>query len=116
MQEHDFANRLRSMFNIDGFQLAPELTEMEQQAFMRDPVGYYIRCPDPKRLAIWREIEKRQQPIRAINALAAHMPEEAKLKAFQKYIELNPFMTGENHKDALDAAIAAFLKHCGRTP
>jgi hypothetical protein len=54
-----FLNRLRSLFNIDGF-LLPELTEEQQTKFMRGPVQYLIGCDDGQAAAIWREIEKRQ--------------------------------------------------------
>ena len=61
MNENDFANRLRSLFNIDGFLLAPELNKLEQQAFVMNQVSFYLKCNDRKRAAIWREIEKRQK-------------------------------------------------------
>lgn len=67
MNQRDFANRLRSLFNIDGDLLKDVLTEEEQQQFVRDPVRFYMCCADWAADAIWREIEKRQrnewQPI-----------------------------------------------------
>ncbi len=59
MTKHEFHNRIRSMFCIDGY-LLPELSEEEQGVFMRDPVGYFIRASDAQANAIWREIERRQ--------------------------------------------------------
>ena len=55
-----FANRLRSLFNIEGHQL-PELTTANQDySFDRDPARYFIRASDEQADAIWAEIEKRQ--------------------------------------------------------
>ena len=54
-----FLNRVRSLFNIDGF-LLPELDEAEQQKFMRDPVRYFMGANQVAGEAIWREVEKRQ--------------------------------------------------------
>ncbi len=59
MSLHQFLNRVRSLFNIDGY-LLPELSEAEQVAFVRDPVRYLMRCDDGQARAIWREIEERQ--------------------------------------------------------
>lgn len=56
-----FANMLRSLFNIDGYQL-PELTSEQQLAFVRDPVRYFIRAGKAQQDAIWREVAKRQPP------------------------------------------------------
>ncbi|MFD2501512.1 hypothetical protein ACFSTI_25245 [Rhizorhabdus histidinilytica] len=52
-------NRLKSLFNIDGYQL-PELTDEQQRDFVRDPVHYLMRSSDDHADAIWREVEKRQ--------------------------------------------------------
>lgn len=60
MNEHEFINRLRSLFNIGGFLLAPELNKIEQQAFFINPAKFYLSCNDRQRAAIWREVEKRQ--------------------------------------------------------
>lgn len=54
-----FLNRLRSLRCIDGY-LLPELSETQQQAFMRNPWGYVMAAPDGHAAAIWREVEKRQ--------------------------------------------------------
>lgn len=59
MDQHAFTNALRSMFNIDGYQL-PELSGDQQREFVRDPVRYFIRCHDEQQDAIWREVSKRQ--------------------------------------------------------
>lgn len=54
-----FLNRLRTLFNIDGY-LLPELTAEQQAEFVRDPVRYLIRTDKDQTLAIWREVERRQ--------------------------------------------------------
>lgn len=59
MDKSDFLNRVRSLFNIDGFML-PELTCDQQDEFLRDPVRYFIRTDKTQSDAIWREVEKRQ--------------------------------------------------------
>jgi hypothetical protein len=59
--QHAFLNRVRSLFNIDGYRL-PELTEEQRGKFLRDPVRYFIGADDMQAAAIWREIEKRQKP------------------------------------------------------
>ena len=55
-----FKNRLRSLFNIDGF-LLPELSRDQQYEFVRDPVRYLIRTDRAQSEAIWREVERRQR-------------------------------------------------------
>lgn len=64
MAKAAFHNRLRSLFNIDGF-LLPELSREEQRAFVNDPVRFFIKAPDAKADAIWREVERRQRPEEA---------------------------------------------------
>ncbi len=59
MEKPEFLNRVRSLFNIDGYQL-PELTSDQQREFVRDPVRYFIRTDKAQSDAIWREVEKRQ--------------------------------------------------------
>lgn len=54
-----FTNRVRSLFNIDGY-LLPELTSEQQGQFLRDPVRYFIGTDKAQQDAIWREVEKRQ--------------------------------------------------------
>jgi hypothetical protein len=56
-----FANRLKSLFNIDGCQLL-ELSHSQTESFLRDPARYFMRASDRQADAIFREIEKRQQP------------------------------------------------------
>ena len=57
---HRFINRLRSLFNIDGF-LLPELTDKQQGEFMTDPHRYLMRTDRAQAEAIWREVEKWQR-------------------------------------------------------
>lgn len=59
MTQHQFTNMLRSLFNIDGYQL-PELTWGQQIDFVQNPVKYFIQADDEQQAAIWREIAKRQ--------------------------------------------------------
>jgi hypothetical protein len=61
MTQHEFMNRLRSLYNIDAHQL-PDLEEADWSAFARDPARYFIRCSDTTAADIWREVEKRQKP------------------------------------------------------
>ena len=55
----DFLNRVRSLYNIDGFKL-PELTASQQSEFVRDPPRYFINTDFEQQRAIFREVEKRQ--------------------------------------------------------
>jgi hypothetical protein len=59
MEQHQFLNMLRSLHNIEGFQL-PELNWGQQLDFVQRPVKYFIQAEDVQQDAIWREIEKRQ--------------------------------------------------------
>lgn len=59
MDKSDFLNRVRSLFNIDGY-LLPELTREQQGEFLREPVRYFISTDKAQSDAIWREVEKRQ--------------------------------------------------------
>lgn len=59
IDQHVFTNALRSLFNIDGYQL-PELTVEQQREFVRDPVRYFMRTDDAQQDAIFREVAKRQ--------------------------------------------------------
>ena len=68
MDTHSFQNRIRSLSNIDGY-LLPELSQDEQAAFLRDPVGFFLRANDAQADAIFREVERRQ--TRASNPNAA---------------------------------------------
>lgn len=59
MTQHEFANCVRSLFNIDGY-LLPELTGEQQVEFVRDPVRYFIRTDKRQQDAIWHQVAKRQ--------------------------------------------------------
>lgn len=56
MDQASFLNCLRSLHNIDGYQL-PELTYGQQIDFVQNPVKYFIRAEDEHQAAIWREVE-----------------------------------------------------------
>ena len=58
---HGFLNRIRSLWNIDGYLLADALSETEQQEFMRDPCRYITHTDRIQAEAIWREVQKRQR-------------------------------------------------------
>jgi hypothetical protein len=87
-----FLNRVRSLFNIDGF-LLPELDRAEQHTFTRDPVRYLMGAEDGKAAAIWREVEKRQDDQvteafmdrSAKAAISALMSLEATAKMLEKW-------------------------------
>lgn len=55
-----FINRVRSLFNIDGYLLL-ELTGEQQREFVRDPVRYFINTDAEQSAAVFREVEKRQR-------------------------------------------------------
>ena len=59
IDQHTFLNCLRSLFNIDGYQL-PELNWGQQLDFVQSPVKYFIQADDEQQAAIWREVAKRQ--------------------------------------------------------
>lgn len=60
MNQHQFLNRLLSLYNIDADRL-PELSQAEWPKFRDDPVHFLIRlATENQRTAIWREIEARQ--------------------------------------------------------
>jgi hypothetical protein len=61
MSQHDFLNGIRSLFNIDGYQL-PELNWGQQLDFVQNPVKFFIQADDEQQAAIWREVAKRQKP------------------------------------------------------
>jgi hypothetical protein len=60
MERSEFLNRLRSLYNIDGY-LLPELTFEQRREFLRDPARYFINTDRVQTEAIWREVEKRQK-------------------------------------------------------
>ncbi|MFP5433799.1 MAG: hypothetical protein ACLGIM_11865, partial [Alphaproteobacteria bacterium] len=57
--QQQFTNMLRSLHNIDGYQL-PELTAQQQINFVQIPVRYFMQAGEQQQGAIWREIMKRQ--------------------------------------------------------
>lgn len=59
MTQHEFMNRLRSLWNIDRDQL-PELSEVQWTNFLLAPSSFLIRADDATAAAIWREVERRQ--------------------------------------------------------
>ena len=60
MNQHQFLNRLLSLYNIDADRL-PELSRAEWPKFRDDPVRFLIRqATEGQQTAIWREIEARQ--------------------------------------------------------
>ncbi|MBO9380075.1 hypothetical protein GG804_25225 [Sphingomonas histidinilytica] len=59
MNKDEFLNRVRSLFNIDGY-LLPELSKEDQARFVRDPVRYFMHTDKAQSDAIFREVEKRQ--------------------------------------------------------
>lgn len=59
MDQRQFTNMVRSLFNIDGY-LLPELTSEQQIEFVRDPVRYFINGDKVQSAAIFREVVKRQ--------------------------------------------------------
>jgi hypothetical protein len=60
MEKESFINRIRSLFNIDGYTL-PELTREQQLEFLRDPVRYFLNTDEAQSDAIMREVESRQK-------------------------------------------------------
>lgn len=64
MNRRWFINRMRSMFNIDAYQL-PELDESQLRVFLDDPLQFFMNDGNEDvRGAIWREVEKRQSRAR----------------------------------------------------
>ena len=62
LTHHGFINRVRSLYNIDHH-LLPELSDQDWKEFRDNPPRYYINSADCIQAdAIWREIERRQQP------------------------------------------------------
>ncbi len=60
MEQSEFINRVRSLYNID-WHLLPELSKEDWQEFRDNPPRYYINRADRAQAdAIWREIERRQ--------------------------------------------------------
>jgi hypothetical protein len=59
MEKRAFINRIRSLFNIDGY-LLPELSKDQQLQFLRDPVRFFLNADEAQSDAIMREVESRQ--------------------------------------------------------
>lgn len=59
MTQHEFINRVRSLYNIDRVKL-PELSDEQWLEFRDDPPRYLIRTDKDQADAIMREVEKRQ--------------------------------------------------------
>lgn len=59
IDQHTLLNMLRSLHNIEGFQL-PELNWGQQLDFVQAPVRYFIQAEDDQQAAIFREVAKRQ--------------------------------------------------------
>lgn len=58
----NFLNRVRGLFNINGWLLEDALTHEQQVEFVRDPPRYFINLADAEQQrAIWRELQKRAQ-------------------------------------------------------
>ena len=94
MDKKSFINRIRSLFNIDGYTL-PELTREQQLEFLRDPVRYFLNTDEAQSDAIMREIESRQKSevfdvstLASVDqpapSLAKEMEAEGELKAVKK--------------------------------
>ena len=60
VEKRALINRIRSLFNIEGFML-PELTPEQQSVFVRDPLGYFLNADEAQSDAIFREVESRQK-------------------------------------------------------
>jgi len=99
MEKKSFINRIRSLFNIDGYTL-PELTREQQSEFLRDPVRYFLNTDEAQSDAIMREVENRQKgevadprsgfsPLAIIDhlaerSLAKKLKDDGELKAAKK--------------------------------
>src|ERR1017187_9332259 len=59
MTNHEFINRLRSLYNIDHNML-PELTDKQWPEFRDNPPRYLTHTDKNQSDAILREVEKRQ--------------------------------------------------------
>jgi len=61
MNLSNFSNRLKSLFNIDGYML-PELSDTQIERFFENPVKFFITCDDKTQALIWQLIHKRCTP------------------------------------------------------
>ena len=76
MDTHSFRNRIRSLSNIDGY-LLPEFLHDERAAFLRDPVGFFLRANDAQADAVFREVERRQTRVPNPNAAVSAQYEDS---------------------------------------
>jgi hypothetical protein len=63
MTRHEFLNRVRSLHCIEGYELP--LSHENQDAFLSNPVRFFMRCDDETADVIWNAVEARQRPIPA---------------------------------------------------
>jgi hypothetical protein len=107
MQKRSFINRIRSLSNIEGFQL-PELTNDEQRRFVRDPLRYLLDADEAQSDAIMREIENRQKDILpipvSVNPVAPPIAKAPKSKKAKPKVEgqrelLLPIAGGKSERD-----------------
>jgi hypothetical protein len=73
MEKRAFLNRIRSLYNIDGY-LLPELGKDQQSQFLRDPVRFLLNADEAQSDAIMREIESRQSVVAAVSRREAVLP------------------------------------------
>ena len=73
MEKRAFLNRIRSLYNIDGY-LLPELGKDQQLQFLRDPVRFLLNADEAQSDAIMREVESRQQFKAAVSRSDALPP------------------------------------------
>lgn len=58
---HKFQSYIRNLYCIEGFEIEG-LTPEGQQSFVRDPIGFFLRCDDETAEKIWTIIQSRQRP------------------------------------------------------
>ena len=58
MNMHDFDNRLRSLFNIDAWEL-PALPNINWDEFLKNPVIFFLHAKTDAREAIWNMVQHR---------------------------------------------------------
>jgi hypothetical protein len=80
MEKRAFLNRIRSLYNIDGY-LLPELGKEQQSQFLRDPVRFLLNADEAQSDAIMREVESRQKFEAAISRSDASPPATVERRA-----------------------------------
>lgn len=61
MRINRFLNMLRTLRSIDGHELGDAFPHPDDRtAFVRDPVGYFVRCSMQQQVGIWTAICRRQ--------------------------------------------------------